>query len=125
MRLKNKVALVTGGASGIGEATVRRFLEEGARVVVADIRQKAIDAHVEVLGGEGVHRNVCSGAESGEEVDGRASELRHVETGGEDRIERRTGEGNAAVGTFVLQALDANTEVVSERESEAVVEGEL
>ena len=44
MRLKNKVALVTGGASGIGEATVRRFLEEGARVVVADIRQKAIDA---------------------------------------------------------------------------------
>jgi NAD(P)-dependent dehydrogenase (short-subunit alcohol dehydrogenase family) len=36
MRLQDKVAVVTGGASGMGAATVRRFLEEGARVVVAD-----------------------------------------------------------------------------------------
>ncbi len=37
-RLEGKVAVVTGGASGIGEAIVRRFVEEGARVVVADIQ---------------------------------------------------------------------------------------
>ncbi len=37
-RLQGKVAVVTGGASGIGEATVRRFTQEGARVVVADIQ---------------------------------------------------------------------------------------
>ena len=35
-RLQDKVAIVTGGASGIGRAVCRRFLEEGARVVVAD-----------------------------------------------------------------------------------------
>jgi len=37
MRLKDKVAVVTGGASGFGEGIVRRFLEEGARLVIADI----------------------------------------------------------------------------------------
>ncbi len=37
MRLANKVALVTGAASGIGEATARRFAEAGATVIVSDI----------------------------------------------------------------------------------------
>ncbi|MBH88378.1 MAG: 3-oxoacyl-ACP reductase [Pelagibacterales bacterium] len=37
MRLKNKVAIVTGGASGFGEGIVKRFAKEGAQVIVADI----------------------------------------------------------------------------------------
>ena len=36
-RLEGKVAVVTGGCSGIGLATVQRFAEEGAQVVVADL----------------------------------------------------------------------------------------
>ena len=42
-RLNNKVALVTGAASGIGWATVMRFLEEGARVVASDVNREGLE----------------------------------------------------------------------------------
>ncbi|MEK4425123.1 3-oxoacyl-ACP reductase FabG [Solibacillus sp. FSL K6-1523] len=41
MRLLDKVAIVTGAASGIGFAAVKRFVEEGARVVIADFNEEA------------------------------------------------------------------------------------
>jgi NAD(P)-dependent dehydrogenase (short-subunit alcohol dehydrogenase family) len=49
-RLAGKVAVVTGGASGIGEGTVRRFVAEGARVVVADLQHELGRALVAELG---------------------------------------------------------------------------
>jgi NAD(P)-dependent dehydrogenase (short-subunit alcohol dehydrogenase family) len=50
-RIAGKVAVVTGGCSGIGLATVKRFVEEGARVVVGDIDDERGLGLAEQLGG--------------------------------------------------------------------------
>ncbi len=44
MRLENRIAVVTGGAAGFGEAIVRRFVKEGARVVIVDLNEDAGEA---------------------------------------------------------------------------------
>ena len=49
-RLENKIAIVTGGASGIGLAISKRFIEEGAKVVIADINKEAAFVKSEELG---------------------------------------------------------------------------
>ena len=49
-RLEGRVAVITGAASGIGEATVRRFVAEGGRVVIADVQIERGQALAEELG---------------------------------------------------------------------------
>jgi len=55
MRLKDKSALITGAASGIGKAIAVRFAREGARVAIADLKKEAADATArEIRAGKGV-----------------------------------------------------------------------
>jgi 3-oxoacyl-[acyl-carrier protein] reductase len=76
MRLEGKVALVTGGGSGFGEGIVKRFAEEGAKLVVVDIADangQRVAAEVEKAQGQGsalfVHADVASDADARNMVD--------------------------------------------------------
>lgn len=59
-RIEGKVAVVTGGCSGIGLATVRRFVDEGAKVVIGDIDDDRGTALASELGIVYVHVDVTS-----------------------------------------------------------------
>jgi len=52
MRLKNKVAIITGAARGIGRATAERFIEEGAKILICDIDEAQLLRTASELGGE-------------------------------------------------------------------------
>jgi NAD(P)-dependent dehydrogenase (short-subunit alcohol dehydrogenase family) len=64
-RLQNRVAIVTGGVGGIGAATVRRFAEEGAKVVVADLADEAGAALADEVGGRYVRCDVTDAEQVG------------------------------------------------------------
>ncbi len=58
MRLKNKTAIVTGGASGFGAGIVRKFVAEGARVMIADINGAGAEALAKELGEKTIAQQV-------------------------------------------------------------------
>jgi 3-oxoacyl-[acyl-carrier protein] reductase len=62
MSLESKVAVVTGGGAGIGNAICRRLAAEGARVAVLDIDEQAAGATADEFGGVAIHADVSDGA---------------------------------------------------------------
>jgi len=62
-RLKDKVAIITGAAKGIGFATAQRFAQEGAKVIITDINQDAVNGAVmQTPDAEGYAMNVTDRA---------------------------------------------------------------
>jgi NAD(P)-dependent dehydrogenase (short-subunit alcohol dehydrogenase family) len=51
-KLQGKVAVVTGGTAGIGFATAKRFVDEGAYVFITGRRQKELDEAVKAIGSD-------------------------------------------------------------------------
>lgn len=117
MRLKDKVAVVTGGGSGFGAGIVRRFVAEGAKVVVADLNGGAAEAVAAEV-------NAAAGAAGS---GGRATGLRTDVTRAEDvramldAAAREFGGLHILVNNAGVTHLPAPLEQVSEADFDRIV----
>ena len=91
MRLKDKIAIVTGGGSGFGEGIVRKFVAEGARVVVADRDQAAAERVACAFDGKAIAAVADIATESGFAA---VVQKAHREFGGLDILVNNAGVGH-------------------------------
>jgi 3-oxoacyl-[acyl-carrier protein] reductase len=75
MRLKGKTAIVTGAGSGFGAGIAKRFAEEGAKVIVADINAQAGERVAKEVGGKFAPADVTKGGDWAKLVAGAGAEL--------------------------------------------------
>jgi 2-hydroxycyclohexanecarboxyl-CoA dehydrogenase len=99
VRLEGRAALVTGGASGIGAATVRRLAAEGARVAVADLNEAGARAVAGEVDGLGMVMDVTDTASVRAGVDAAVDDL-----GPLDVLVNNAGGGRGAPDFFVNTA---------------------
>ncbi|XP_004249651.1 short-chain dehydrogenase reductase 2a isoform X2 [Solanum lycopersicum] len=78
-RLEGKVAIVTGGARGIGEATVRLFARHGAKVVIADVEDILGNTLANMLSVTYIHCDVTSEDEIKNLIDSTLSKFGHID----------------------------------------------
>lgn len=69
MRLENKIALITGGATGIGRAIAQRFAREGAQIAIADINDDAGEQSAQTVHGLYLHCDTAQPQQTRDAVD--------------------------------------------------------
>src|SRR6185369_8258805 len=106
MRLRDRIALVTGGGSGIGRAIALRFAEEGARVVINDVRKDAAEAVAGAVAGQGLA--IAADVSDSAQVRAMFEEVERT-MGGLDILVNNAGIASASPGESqrVREALDA------------------
>ncbi|MFC6199724.1 SDR family NAD(P)-dependent oxidoreductase [Ponticaulis profundi] len=96
-RLENKVALITGGCSGIGLATVERFIAEGAQVVIADVQDEKGQSLEKRFANKAIYRN-CDVTH--EDAIAAAVSAAKSEFGGLDILFNNAGAGGTPAGVM-------------------------
>jgi 3-hydroxybutyrate dehydrogenase len=91
MKLKDKTAIVTGAASGIGKSIAMRFAQEGAKVAIADLNKEAADAAAkEIRAAKGVAMGVAMDVSDEKAVNGGVAAV-VAEFGGVDILVSNAG----------------------------------
>ncbi|MGW4533036.1 SDR family NAD(P)-dependent oxidoreductase [Nocardia sp. NPDC004340] len=109
LALDGKVAVITGGASGVGLGIAQEFIDEGATVVITDLEQQALDDAVKRIGGDctGIVANVTRSADM--EAVYREIESRH---GRLDIVVANAGIGaHAVLGEITEEQFDRTFDV--------------
>jgi NAD(P)-dependent dehydrogenase (short-subunit alcohol dehydrogenase family) len=103
-RLKGKTAVITGGATGIGRAAAKRFIDEGAFVYIFGRRQEALDAAVASLG---PHARAVKGSVSNQDDLDRLYALVKAERGVLDIVFANAGVGSPLrLGEITAEHID-------------------
>lgn len=91
MEFEGKVVVITGGGGGVGKATARRFLDEGAKVVLNSRRQQVLDAALEELDPSGQRVELFAGDVSDQRTAGGLIDAAAQRFGGVDVLVNSTG----------------------------------
>lgn len=102
-QLAGKVAIITGGASGIGKATVELFVAEGAKVIIADVQDDAGEALAAALGDAAVFRHTDVSSEGDMQA---VVDLAVERFGGLDILFNNAGMSCGAYPSFLDDRLD-------------------
>ncbi|WP_209122992.1 SDR family NAD(P)-dependent oxidoreductase [Alkalihalobacillus sp. BA299] len=94
MRVKNKVAIVTGGSSGIGRSAALRLAEEGAKVIVSDVNEQAGEETVSAIHKNGGEASFIKADVSNEEEIKRLMNSTFKQYGSIDIVFNNAGVGN-------------------------------
>ena len=118
MRLKDKVALITGGGSGIGRATALRFAREGACVVVSDLDEAGVNETAKLVADSGGRAVVVVGSVA---VRADAQKMVDAVAGNFDRLDILINNAGITRDALTVRVKDGDVKMMTDEQWDAVL----